>query len=390
MGNSSSSVAQPPVLGSELTTPSLQSQSRSYDDSCKYLVTGPRPQGTRVTDAYTLDVSSDAGLCCGSAPTNGSVSFVSREEALIKARYYKDRNPELAKQAYLFALNSPPTKGFGKTQRLEVANPATNCGCSFVRCTIPQPVSACWASSQFSHPEAPEGMPDVSLQKMASAEATSTTFSSGNVTRLHTDDLDELVVSNPAAQRLQVGDVSGRTTGRESLRQLDDSEFRAEIHAELAQLHLICGEPRKALECYNSAELLAPEQLAYSYRKGVVLQQLGEREGAISCFRAVLQNDSKYKPAIFNLGVCLAVDPATRSEALGTFEHLLSIDPNNDSALDMIADIHEQEGRVAEAYTVKQRVVTLDPSNFRAGRDLARLESTLLDRGGVPGYVTLN
>lgn len=59
-------------------------------------------------------------------------------------------------------------------------------------------------------------------------------------------------------------------------------------------------------------------------------------------------------------------------------------------ALDMIADIHEKEGRVAEAYAVKQRVVTLDPTNFRAGRDLARLESSLLDRGGVPGYVTLN
>ena len=58
--------------------------------------------------------------------------------------------------------------------------------------------------------------------------------------------------------------------------------------------------------------------------------------------------------------------------------------------LDIIADIHEQEGRVAEAYAVKHRVVTLDPSNFRAGRDLARLESTLLDRGGIPGYVTLN
>lgn len=56
----------------------------------------------------------------------------------------------------------------------------------------------------------------------------------------------------------------------------------------------------------------------------------------------------------------------------------------------MIADIHEQEGRVAEAYAVKQRVVTLDPSNFRAGRDLARLESTLVERGEVPGYITLN
>lgn len=59
-------------------------------------------------------------------------------------------------------------------------------------------------------------------------------------------------------------------------------------------------------------------------------------------------------------------------------------------ALDMIAEIHEQEGRVAEAYAAKQRVVALDPSNFRAGRDLARLETTLAGRGEVPGYVTLN
>lgn len=59
-------------------------------------------------------------------------------------------------------------------------------------------------------------------------------------------------------------------------------------------------------------------------------------------------------------------------------------------ALDMIADIHEQEGRFPEAYAAKQRVVNLDPTNFRAGRDLARLGSTLMKKGEVPGYVTLN
>lgn len=248
----------------------------------------------------------------------------------MKARYYKDRNPGLAKQAYLFALSFPSTKLFGKTHRLEEPHSPSSCGCSFVRCGIPQPVSSCWASSQSTHHTCSGGGGET-LQKMTSAEAMSTAFTSGTMSRLHTDDLDELIVHNPVAHRLHLGDVSGRTSGKEEYGQLEDSDFRAEIHAELGQLHLMCGEPLEALECYKSASALAPDQLAYSYRRGVVLQQLGQREKAISCFRSVLQNDSTYKPAIFNLGICLAEDPATRAEALGTFEHLLSIDPNNDN-----------------------------------------------------------
>ncbi|CDI84407.1 TPR domain-containing protein, putative [Eimeria praecox] len=390
MGNAASSVAQPPILENELTTPSLQRHSHSCEDGCAYLVRAPRSDGGRASDSYTLDVSSDATLCCGPTPRNGSVSFSSREEALVKARYYKERNPELAKQAYLFALDIPPPSLPGKPRKMEGFGQTGSCGCSFVRCSVPQRAGSCWASGQFNHPTVQEDGREGPMQKMGSAELASTAFTSGNVSRLQTDDLDELVVNNSGGKKLHIGSISGLTTGKEGFGQLDDSDFKAEIYAELAQLHLMCGEPRKAMEYYHSAALLSPHQLAYPYRRGVVLQQLGERDRAISCFREVLQNDSTYKPAIFNLGVCLAEDPTTREEALGTFQHLLSIDPNNDNALDMIADIHEREGRVAEAYAVKQRVVTLDPTNFRAGRDLARLESTLLDRGGVPGYVTLN
>lgn len=248
----------------------------------------------------------------------------------MKARYYKDRNPELAKQAYLFALNFPSTKFPGKALTEEGSQAPSSCGCSFVRCAIPHPVSSCWASSQ-SGPKACEGGPGEPLQKMASAEAMSTAFTSGTVSRLHTDDLDELVVHNPMARRLHGDDAGIRSSGKEDYGQLEESSYKAEIHAELAQLHLMNGEPLEALECYRCASALAPEQLAYSYRRGVVFQQIGEREKAISCFRSVLKTDPSYKPAIFNLGVCLAGDAKTRIEALETFELLLSLDPGNEN-----------------------------------------------------------
>lgn len=307
----------------------------------------------------------------------------------MKARYYKDKNPELAKQAYLFALSFLSTKAIWKGPWIGGPYPASACGCSFVRCGIPQHVSSCWASSQPKH-HACTNSGGEAMQKMGSAEAMSTAVTSGTVSRMHTDDLDELVVHNPVAHRLHLGDVPARTSGKEVSGQFEDTNFRAELYAELAQLHLMTGEPLEALECYKNASSLAPDQLAYSYRRGVVFQQLGERDKAVSCFRSVLQKEPTYKPAIFNLGVCLAEAASTRAEALEVFEHLLSIDPTNDSALDMIAEIHEQDGRVAEAYAAKQRVVALDPANFRAGRDLARLETTLVERGEVPGYVTLN
>ncbi|KAL8269410.1 hypothetical protein Esti_006648 [Eimeria stiedai] len=386
MGNTSSSAIQPEILGAKLIpTASQGGRSRSHDQSAAYLVAGPPEQGVQLPDVY-LDACSDAALCC-SAARDTPISFISREEALMKARYYKERNPELAKQAYLYALSFPSTKGFGKSPVGPHTSPS--CGCSFARCGIPQPVVACWASSR-PNPHTCGGGGEA-LNKMVSAEAMSTAITSGSASRLHTDDLDELVVHNPVAQRLHIGDITTCTSGKDEYVQFGDNDFRAEIHAELAQLHLMNGEPLEALECYQSASALAPDQLAYSYRKGVVFQQMGNREKAILCFRNVLQADASYKPALFNLGVCLAEDAETRAEALRMFEMLLSIDPNNDNALELIADIHEQEGRVEEAYAAKQRVVTIDPSNFRAGRDLARLELTLSSsRGGLPGYVTLN
>lgn len=59
-------------------------------------------------------------------------------------------------------------------------------------------------------------------------------------------------------------------------------------------------------------------------------------------------------------------------------------------ALELIADIYEKEGRIADAHNYMQRVVALDPSNFRACRDLARLETMLRNEGRLPGYVPLN
>ncbi|KAL8429001.1 hypothetical protein Efla_006784 [Eimeria flavescens] len=396
MGNSSpSALRRPPVLGTKLICGSSShsdSRSQLHDQSAAYLVAGP-PAGDPqpVPDVY-VDACGDSALCC-STSREAPISFISREEALMKARYYKDRNPELAKQAYLFALSfrsSRPTARGAAAAEGGGPLSASSCGCSFVRCGFPQPMTSCWASKKPPVHTCPPRSSVEPLQTMPSAEAMSTAFTSGSGSRMHTDDLDELVVPNPVAHRLPTGDLASSGPAKDGYLHGADNDFKAEIHAELAQLHLMNGEPLEALECYQSASALAPDQLAYAYRRGVVLQQMGDREKAVLCFREVLKSDASYKPAIFNLGVCLAEEAATRPEALRLFESLLSLDPNNDNALELIADIHEQEGRVEEAYAAKQKVVTLDPSNFRAGRDLARLESTLSTRGSLPGYITLN
>ncbi|KAL8450942.1 hypothetical protein Emag_003048 [Eimeria magna] len=377
MGNTPSSAMQPEILGAKLIPAASQGgRSRRDDQSFAHLIGGHPDQEVQSPDIY-VDACGDAAVCC-SASRDTPISFISREEALMKARYYKERNPELAKQAYLYVLTFPSTKGFGKS--LGGPDASNSCGCSFPKCGIPQPVVACWASSQ-PNPHTCEGAGE-NWKRIVSAEAMSTAVMSGTASRLHTDDLDELVIHNPVAQKLHIGDITTCTSGKDEFAQLGDNGFRAEIHAELAQLHLMNGEPFEALECYQSASALAPDQLAYSYRKGVVFQQMGNREKAILCFRNVLQVDAFYKPALFNLGVCLAEDAETRAEALRMFEMLLSVDPNNGNALELIADIHEQEGRVEEAYVAKQRVVAIDPSNFRAGRDLARLDlRDLVSRG---------
>lgn len=255
-----------------------------------------------------------------------------REEALIKARYYKDRDVNMAKKAYAAALNFTGTS-MSVSNPLDGSVPASDCGCYFVPCGGPQGDTSCWLGAKFK-----SNLSDSQGTRKVSIGGISTAFTSGSLSRMHTSDMEELVVNEHMPRYLLLHHERAVCEGappKEAVptgaSQLDDSRFQAEIHAELADLHLASGESENAIECYERAMSLAPEELSYLYKRGVVLQQVGRRREAIECFRGVLQLDASNRPALFNLGVCLNEESTTRREALETFQLLLSYDPRNEN-----------------------------------------------------------
>lgn len=134
-----------------------------------------------------------------------------------------------------------------------------------------------------------------------------------------------LTVPPPLSSSAQGGGAS--VTGSDEEERKREDALCAKICDEIAQLYLINGDKEEALRYYNKATNLAPHIVVFIYRRGVVLQLLGQEDAAIQAFRRALQVEPHYKAALFNLGTCLMRRESGREEALRIFQKLVVLEP---------------------------------------------------------------
>ncbi|KEP61011.1 UNVERIFIED_CONTAM: tetratricopeptide repeat-containing protein [Hammondia hammondi] len=370
--------------------------------------------------AHALASDSRYSMMCCQSNGRKVEQFKTRDEALATARYYRDRNFDLALHAYSAALDFPTGSGSQNNpyrRRVEVVQLSEELQ------KLPETSEAgrgtegesCRAASTCGDCER-----EASLSKAEICSAsTALSVGGGSSSRLQSEELHDVslevkteksedgYISLPGLPPLtpalleQDRDDSSTRSGLGAGRFFQSSSsslaleaaaastkesgalLTAKICDEIAQLYLTRGEKEDALRYYNRAISLAPAVVVFIYRRGVVLQLLGQEEAAVFAFRRALQVDPEYKPALFNLGTCLMRREDSRDEARSIFQKLATLEPADDQVLSLVAHCYEMDSRFEEALMYRQRVVQLDPQNFRANRELKQLKQQILKETGA-------
>ena len=155
----------------------------------------------------------------------------------------------------------------------------------------------------------------------------------------------------------------------EALENAVSQEF---VQADLADAELFRGrdlqqqgEFRGAIECYERAIAIAPNNaIAYS-NLGVIKQQQGELVEAIAHYRQALEIDPNLAEILSNLGSALA-DAGETEEAIAAYDRALSLNPNCAEAWINLGLARENQGDLSEAINCYQQGIQLNPNSAEA------------------------
>ena len=118
---------------------------------------------------------------------------------------------------------------------------------------------------------------------------------------------------------------------RQKLAQLE-SECRekpgdAAAWTSLGNLYFDIGHPGEAVDAYNHALHISPDNPDVLSDLGILYRELGQPEQALESFRRAAELDPGHQNSIFNQGVVLYFDLDRRSEAMEKWRTLLKMNP---------------------------------------------------------------
>lgn len=112
------------------------------------------------------------------------------------------------------------------------------------------------------------------------------------------------------------------------------------LWAQLGDTLRSTGQYDKALEAYNRALFLAPENPAFRNNVALLHHQLGDRRAAISHYRSLLQQYPRFVDGWFNLGVIYAQE-GDRQKARQAWQRVLQIAPNHQTTKAYLARLND-------------------------------------------------
>ena len=144
-----------------------------------------------------------------------------------------------------------------------------------------------------------------------------------------------------------------------------DAHFRLGIALERL------GDVRGAIAAYDRATELQPSLTEAWFRAGALVYTMGHREEAIGCFRRAASSGSKSR--FGRLGAARALLAEERDvEAERALRQMLTQDPGNALAQDLLGNLLAEAGRFEEARECFSRAVTLAPLMAGSYYDLVR------------------
>jgi tetratricopeptide (TPR) repeat protein len=138
---------------------------------------------------------------------------------------------------------------------------------------------------------------------------------------------------------------------------------RGTVRMALGDTILASGDYLEALKHYDSAiDPMQPDALAL-YRRGAVLDGLGQSDRALKDFNQAIRLDPKYPLAFYGRGILLATRERAYARAIADFDKVLQLEPNNVDALTRRGDAYGQLGDFGHAIGDLDRAVQLAPDD---------------------------
>lgn len=110
-----------------------------------------------------------------------------------------------------------------------------------------------------------------------------------------------------------------------------------------------------------------------NFQKAQELSTSGDYYGAIVLLRQAVEFAPDHPQAWFLLGQCQERNPKWRRDAAESYQHALSLDPNNFDVLISLGDLYKSEGLVSRAQSCYEDVLKISPENAQARSRLAEM-----------------
>ncbi|MFH1005340.1 MAG: tetratricopeptide repeat protein [Bacteroidota bacterium] len=133
---------------------------------------------------------------------------------------------------------------------------------------------------------------------------------------------------------------------------------------------------QKALEHYNKATAILPENTEALYNAGVSYYGIGDGENALRVYQQTLKYEPGYTSAANNLGV-IFFERKDYSSAKKYFTQAISYDSNNADALGNLGAINHNLGDLKTAISFYERALNLNPNNQNILSNLQKAKTSL-------------
>jgi len=168
-------------------------------------------------------------------------------------------------------------------------------------------------------------------------------------------------------------------------------------YKKIANAYLNTGNYEKAAEAFRRMKVVQPDDPQLMFTLGNLYMNLGKLNEAESEFRAILRLNLNHTEALMALGNVCQKKGQFR-DAILAFNKILSVDQQNEIAKEKLGELYQAQGATSEAVKfylqaanayqygeavdraikLYQRVLTIDPTNPTACRELTNLGAPLV------------
>ena len=195
---------------------------------------------------------------------------------------------------------------------------------------------------------------------------------------LTTEEKFALAIQNHKKNNLQIAKKLYNET-------LKANPYYEGAHNNLGILLNQLGEYQKAISAYKKAIQIEPNNVAAYNNLGFVFYQLGEYQKAISSYENAIQIKPNYADVYYNLGNTLK-KLEEHQKAITSYEKAIQINPNYADVYYNLGNTLKELGERQKAQNCYKKVIQINPNHYKAYNNLGSLFNELEEHEKAKNY----